>query len=96
MLDELGYYTTLIQVMDGSGGWPEKAPFDRIIVTASAPDIPEPFAEQLVDRGKLVIPVGTGKVQHLTIVERIGNNTRIEHHGACTFVKLKGKFAWEE
>ncbi|OGL44881.1 MAG: protein-L-isoaspartate O-methyltransferase [Candidatus Schekmanbacteria bacterium RBG_13_48_7] len=96
LLDQLGYYTVLIQVMDGSGGWSEKAPFDRILVTASSPQIPEPLVEQLVDGGKLVIPVGKGSVQNLKIIEKTGDKMKIEDYGGCKFVKLKGKFAWQE
>jgi len=96
ILDQLGYYTVFIQIMDGSGGWAEKAPFDRIIVTAGSPDIPEPLVEQLADGGKLIIPVGTGNIQNLKIVERDGDTTRINDCGGCKFVKLKGKYAWQE
>ena len=96
LLDQLGFYTVFIQIMDGSGGWPEKAPFDRILVTAGSPQIPEPLSEQLADGGKMVIPVGKGNIQNLKIVERQDYTLKIKDYGGCQFVKLRGKFAWQE
>jgi protein-L-isoaspartate(D-aspartate) O-methyltransferase len=59
---------------DGYHGWPEHAPFDGIIVTAAAPDVPPPLVEQLKPGGRLIIPVGEpGDVQTLTIVEKSAN-----------------------
>src|SRR3990172_2476581 len=59
VLARLGYKNVELKVGDGSLGWPEKAPFDGVIVTAGSPDIPPPLLEQLKEGGRLVIPVGT-------------------------------------
>jgi protein-L-isoaspartate(D-aspartate) O-methyltransferase len=58
LLDSLGYKNVHVRAGDGYRGWPEEAPFDAIIVTAAAPDIPEPLVEQLKRGGRMVIPVG--------------------------------------
>jgi protein-L-isoaspartate(D-aspartate) O-methyltransferase len=59
-----------IRVGDGSRGWPEHAPFDRILVTAAAKEPPKPLVEQLAEGGRMVIPVGAGDVQQLSVVEK--------------------------
>lgn len=97
-LERTGYseYVTVI-VGDGTKGYPEKAPYDRIIVTAAAPDLPEPLLRQLKIGGKLVIPVGNRFVQRLLIVERISENKFTRKHGIeCLFVPLIGEYGWKE
>ena len=59
-----------VRVGDGTEGLPEEAPFDRILVTAGAPAVPESLKQQLADRGRLVLPVGPSGYQHLTVVDR--------------------------
>ncbi|MBD3380544.1 MAG: protein-L-isoaspartate(D-aspartate) O-methyltransferase [Candidatus Omnitrophica bacterium] len=81
---------------DGTLGWREEAPFDRIIVTAASPGIPEPLKEQLADGGKLLIPVGTRYSQSLMEVERSGGTYRTRDLGGCVFVPLIGEHGWEE
>jgi protein-L-isoaspartate(D-aspartate) O-methyltransferase len=80
---------------DGSLGLPAFAPFDRIIVTAAAPRIPTPLVEQLVDNGRLVIPVGGNTEQTIVRVVRQGSRTIETPMLACRFVKLIGREGWE-
>lgn len=94
-LDLLGYENISVKVMDGTLGWRAQAPFDAIIVTAAAPEPPEPLLDQLTDGGRLVVPVGALDSQVLWVAERIGDRTRVtELQGAC-FVPLIGRHGWE-
>ena len=96
VLDQLGVDNVSIKVMDGTLGWRAQAPFDAILVTAGAPEVPEPLVEQLADGGRLVVPVGPRETQVLKIVERRGERTFAhELKGAC-FVPLIGRHGWEE
>ena len=96
VLDRLQYHNIAIQVGDGTIGWPEHAPFDAIMVTAGAPDLPRPLLEQLAPGGRLVIPVGVEKSQVLIKVTRAASGFKEEQLGDCRFVKLWGKFGWQE
>ncbi len=72
-LKDLGYANVHVRSGDGYAGWPEHAPFDRIMVTAAPPDIPAPLLEQLAPGGRLVIPVGEqGRTQWMTVVDKTG------------------------
>ena len=96
VLDQLSVDNVSIKVMDGTLGWRAQAPFDAILVTAGAPEVPEPLVKQLADGGRLVVPVGPRETQVLKIVERRGDRTFAhELKGAC-FVPLIGRHGWEE
>jgi protein-L-isoaspartate(D-aspartate) O-methyltransferase len=96
VLDRLEYHNIAIQVGDGTIGWPEHSPFDAIMVTAGAPDLPRPLIEQLAVGGRLVIPVGDDESQVLVRVTRYPSKFEEEQLGDCRFVKLWGKFGWQE
>jgi len=81
---------------DGSEGWFEHAPYDRIIVSASAPKLSTILRNQLTDGGRLVIPIGERDMQDLVLVVRCGNLFEQTTHGTCVFVPLIGQGGWEE
>ena len=90
-LTRLGYNNISYRIADGTLGWPEEAPFDRILVTAAAPNLVPPLLDQLTEDGRLVIPVGDEGLQRLTVVERKPGRI-IEHPSiAVRFVKLIGE-----
>ncbi len=96
VLAELRIDNVLFRVGDGTLGWPAMAPFDAIIVTAAAPDMPESLVEQLADGGRMVIPVGSRGMQSLTVIEKEGGNLRQRVVEMVRFVSLVGKEGWEE
>jgi len=93
-LEGAGYENIRFNISDGTLGWPEEAPFDRIIVTAGAPKIPDPLREQLADDGILVIPVGDRCSQVLTVVRKRHGQYTTEQCDRCVFVKLTGIHGW--
>jgi protein-L-isoaspartate(D-aspartate) O-methyltransferase len=96
VLDHLQIENVSVKVMDGTLGWRAQAPFDAILVTAGAPDVPGPLVEQLTDGGRLVVPVGPRETQVLKVVQRRGQRTMVsELKGAC-FVPLIGRHGWNE
>jgi protein-L-isoaspartate(D-aspartate) O-methyltransferase len=97
LLRELGYRTILASVGDGTLGWPERAPFDRILVTACAPGRLETLLEQLAPGGVLVAPqAGGARGQRLVRMRKNGMGApRQEDLGACQFVPLVGKAGYE-
>lgn len=91
-LARLGYETVHVRAGDGYRGWPEAAPFDVILVTAAAPEIPGPLLDQLADRGRLVMPVGrVDGVQTLTLVTRRGDRYQRRQITGVRFVPLTGE-----
>jgi protein-L-isoaspartate(D-aspartate) O-methyltransferase len=96
LIRELKIYNVTVKVFDGTYGWSDQAPFDRIIVAAAAPEVPEPLIQQLSRTGKMVIPVGSEKNQRLARVTRVGTSTQIEDCGTAEFVPLVGRFGWKE
>lgn len=91
-LKELGYQNIKIQVDDGTLGWKEFAPFDRIIITAATPRIPLPLTEQLKEEGKLILPLGESFSQVLTVVEKKKGKLESIQVCGCVFVPLVGKY----
>ena len=97
VLDSIGLYNVNIRMGDGTIGWPEEAPFDAIVVTAGAPEIPPQLLEQLNVGGRLIIPVGTQSEQTLVRVTRTGESEYArEDVEQCRFVKLVGKQGWTD
>lgn len=94
ILSELGYKNIKIKVGDGSLGWEEVAPFDRIIITAASPKIPIPLIDQLSDNGKLILPLGESFSQVLTLVEKKEGKLKAIDICGCVFVPLIGKHGW--
>jgi len=81
---------------DGAGGWPERAPFDVVMVTAAAPGVPPPLAEQLSPGGRLVIPIGDLVTQELFIIERRPTGLVERRAGGVRFVPLISRLAFTE
>lgn len=92
LLSEMGYSNIKIKVGDGTLGWPEEAPFSRIIITAAAPEIPYPLSEQLSEDGKMVLPQGAAYSQVLTLITKRKGKINAESICGCVFVPLVGKF----
>jgi len=90
VLEKLGYTRVHYRVGDGSLGWPEEAPFDRITVGAAAPRVPPSLVEQIAEGGNLILPVGGAYHQDLVRVEKRGGHVHEENLGGCVFVKLIG------
>jgi protein-L-isoaspartate(D-aspartate) O-methyltransferase len=94
LLRELGIVNVRFRVGDGTMGVPEDAPFDRILVTAAAPEIPPPLFEQLAEGGILVIPVGGRWEQELVRVRKESGKAKTEYLGGCRFVPLVGQWGF--
>lgn len=92
--NELGYGTIQMKVDDGTSGWPEFAPFDKILVTASAPEIPESLLAQLAQEGIALAPVGTRYAQELLTIKKRGSLFEKTWSVPCVFVPLIGKYGW--
>ncbi len=93
LVEELGYGNIHIKKDDGTMGWKEEAPFDRIIVTAASADIPPPLIEQLKDGGMLIAPLGDSSGQVLTVVEKNGGSLKYNQICGCVFVPLIGQYS---
>ncbi len=95
-LSQLGFDNVAYHVGDGTLGWPEHAPYDRILVTAGAPVIPQALIDQLIDGGRLVIPVGQLEQQTLTVLEKRDGRVVEMPAFQCRFVKLIGDQGWSD
>lgn len=95
-LDSLGFQNVNLMVGDGSIGWPDYSPYDGIIVTAGAPEIPNALIEQLAENGRLVIPVGDEFSQVLNLVRKHKGRIYRKEFFGCTFVPLVGKGGWNK
>ncbi len=94
-LERLGITNVWVRTANGTFGWPDEAPFDRILVAAGGPSVPPPLLEQLAEGGRMVMPVGQADYQRLHVIDKIGGQARVTEDSECVFVKLIGKFAWE-
>ncbi|HID24730.1 MAG TPA: protein-L-isoaspartate(D-aspartate) O-methyltransferase [Planctomycetaceae bacterium] len=96
VLAELDLTNIEFHLGDGSLGVPEKAPYDGIVVTAAAPDVPAPLFRQLKEGGRLVIPVGDEDLQTLTLIRKADGIPVSKSLCPCRFVKLIGDAAWPD
>ena len=96
-LESLGISNVAFRHGDGSMGWQEFAPYDRVLVAAAAPRVPDALREQLGERGLLVIPVGGVQLQHLEVWARSADGSwQSRRFGECRFVPLVGRDAWRD
>jgi protein-L-isoaspartate(D-aspartate) O-methyltransferase len=95
-LREMGYDNIVFKVSDGTKGWPQYAPFDKILVTAGAPVVPQTLGSQLANGGIMVIPVGGRTIQQLYVYKKAGGT--LTESVACdvVFVPLVGADGWEK
>ena len=96
LLDKLRYHNIVMRCGDGTAGWKDESPFDAIIVTAGAPDIPEKLLNQLAEGGRMVVPVGNQHSQDLIKVVKDKKGIHKSNLGGCRFVKLIGEQGWKE
>lgn len=94
LLAELGY-NVFLKLDDGTLGWKEFAPYDKIIVTAGAPDIPNHLVEQLAGNGKLIVPVGDQQSQRLLVVTNLKEGLAKKYYEYFKFVPLIGEDGWK-
>lgn len=97
LFDSLGLTNISMKIDDGSVGWSAEAPFDAIMVTAGAPDIPQALVDQLLPGGRLLVPVGDQLSQVLALVRKADDGSfTVEKSTPCRFVKLIGTEGWNE
>lgn len=94
IFDQLEYYSIGVKIGDGTLGWTAHAPYDRIIITAASPDVPESLLRQLAEFGRLVIPIGEKSQQKLMIITRETGEYHILEDYTRKFVPLIGKEGW--
>ena len=96
LFDKLQYHNIVMKYADGTKGWQDESPFDGVIVTAGAPQIPDILIDQLGDGGRMVVPVGNQHTQELIKIFRDDQDIRQTNLGGCRFVKLVGEHGWKE
>jgi protein-L-isoaspartate(D-aspartate) O-methyltransferase len=92
----MGLYNIRYRIGDGTLGWPEESPFDRVLVTAGAPELPPSLFEQLGEGGILVAPLGDDRMQQLTVIRKVEGRAAARTLLPCHFVKLIGEEGWDE
>ena len=95
-LSSLGYKNVSVLMGDGTLGWEEYSPYDAVVISAAAPCIPRPLLEQLKIPGYLVFPMGERELQTLVRIRKDKTGIREEYFGECQFVKLRGRYGWED
>jgi protein-L-isoaspartate(D-aspartate) O-methyltransferase len=95
-LRRLGYANVEVHTAGDRLGWPDSGPYDAIVVTAAAPEIPFELLNQLAENGRLVIPVGSRDMQELVRIVKTAKGAQRHHLGPCRFVPLVGESAWPE
>lgn len=94
-LAAMGYGNVACRLGDGSDGWPEEAPFDRIMVTAAAERLPQALVDQLAPGGRMIVPVGPRTCQELLLVTRSADGpVAVQAIESVIFVELHGKYGW--
>ncbi|MBF0274461.1 MAG: protein-L-isoaspartate(D-aspartate) O-methyltransferase [Nitrospinae bacterium] len=96
LFDQLGYHNIASRSYDGTYGWKEFAPFNKIMVTAASPVLPESLSQQLMDGGKIVIPIGDESSQIMKVYTKNGDYLNETNSIGCQFVKLVGEYGWKE
>ncbi|HHY23053.1 MAG TPA: protein-L-isoaspartate(D-aspartate) O-methyltransferase [Clostridiaceae bacterium] len=95
-LEALGYKNVFYKTGDGSKGWADYQPYDRIIATAAAAKVPDPLIEQLKPGGKMIIPIGSRRMQNIMIINKDKNGKVITKKlEPVLFVELKGEYGWD-
>ena len=96
LFDKLHYHNIVTKYSDGTSGWIDESPFDAIIVTAGAPEIPKVLADQLSMGGRMVLPVGDQYSQDLIKLYKDEEGVHETNLGGCRFVKLVGEHGWRD
>ena len=96
LFDKLNYHNIVTKYADGTKGWQEESPFDAIVVTAGAPEVPQVLINQLAEGGRLVVPVGNQHTQELIKICRTKDKIQQTNLGGCRFVKLVGEYGWKD
>ena len=91
VLQRLGYNNVVVVHADGSQGLPQAAPFDAIVVSAAAPQVPPPLFEQLAEGGRMVVPIGGSFAQELQLVRKLAGKSQLSRLDGVRFVPLVGR-----